>query len=455
MPAPSLNINLKELGSYRPVIDPRRFPTPVVINGTNFIFDVDGPRAGFSDRFYNWYEFDLLTRKSIREFKVESEFFYGTPTGIWQIDPISLSLSQLLPVTTLRPQWPWSFAKVGNRYYFAQHNVGIWQYNPDSEDNEWRRVNLPLNAPCKGVCEAYGRLVALSDELVFWSALDDGTDFEVSISTGAGFLPLSMLSRNAFRVDRVADGFIVSTDKGLLKGESVAASYVFRAYVLSTDVRVFSPNAVCYIDDVGLVALDGNGFHITDGQKPQPWEPEEGEYLKQNYLRQMDRLKLGCLQLFFSHSAKQFFVALAPNLREGTFTMTRCYNLASGKWSVFSRPHHGMFEVKRRPYKLDTAAFMDVFGFIHRLGPEKKNIEVFPNDGSSLQDYVFRSFEEPAVRVEIDEDGDEVVVGITDIHLLVDPYTPAMSGLFEVVEREYSDTTDLPDNDIDPDWEEF
>ncbi|HMD82455.1 MAG TPA: hypothetical protein VKE92_14160, partial [Anaerolineales bacterium] len=212
MPAPSLNINLKELGSYRPVIDPRRFPTPVVIKGTNFVFDVDGPRAGFADRFYNWFQFDAKTRLGIREFKVEREFFYGTPTGIWEIDPVSLMPDLLLPITTIKRHWPWTMAKVGNRYYFAQHNVGIWQYNPDSDDNEWRRVNLPLNVNCKGVCEAYGRLIALSDELVFWSALDDGTDFEPSTVTGAGFQALSMLSRNAFRVDKVADGFIVSSD---------------------------------------------------------------------------------------------------------------------------------------------------------------------------------------------------------------------------------------------------
>src|SRR6185503_17631895 len=155
------------------------------------------------------------------------------------------------------------------------------------------------------------------------------------------------------RVDKVADGFIVSSDKGFQKGENVAASYVFRHYVLSTDVRIFSPNAVFYVDDIGLIALDGNGFHITDGQKPQVWEPEEGEYLKQNYLRQMDRNKLGCLQVYYSHSAKQIFVGLAPNLREGTFTMTRCFTIASGKWSVYSRPHHGLFEVKRLPYKLE------------------------------------------------------------------------------------------------------
>ncbi|HMD79756.1 MAG TPA: hypothetical protein VKE92_00525, partial [Anaerolineales bacterium] len=124
-----------------------------------------------------------------------------------------------------------------------------------------------------------------------------------------------------------------------------------------------------------------------------------------------------------------------------------------GKWSVYSRPHHGLFEVKRLPYKLETLGMMDTFGFIHRVGPEKKNIEVFPNDDSALADFIFRTFEEPPVTVEIDSDGNEVVIGETDIHLLVDPFIPGSSGLFEVIEREYSDTEDLDDDEIDPEWE--
>jgi len=44
-------------------------------------------------------------------------------------------------------------------------------------------------------------------------------------------------------------------------------------------------------------------------------------------------------------------------------------------------------------------------------------------------------------------------IGNTDIHLEVDPQIPGSSGLFTITERAYSDTEDLDDDEIDPEWE--
>ena len=262
---PSILLEEKDFESYLPVFDPRRLAKPAVIKGTNFIFDIDGPRSAFASRFANWWQFDQKTRANTQDFVIgdglDRRFFYGTPTGIWEINPTSLAPDLILPITTLKKHWPWTFAKVGNLYYFAQYKAGLWQYNEVTR--EWKEISNPYAEPIKGICAAYGRLICLGDALVFWSALDDGTDFAPSVTTGAGAQTLSILSTNAYRVDGVEDGFIVSTQEGWLKLEAVSASYVFRPYTLSDAIKTFSPNMTVKIPDVGLICLDAGGFHIS------------------------------------------------------------------------------------------------------------------------------------------------------------------------------------------------
>lgn len=354
MPAPSLNINARDLESYVPVFDSRRLQKPSVIEGMNFLFDVDGPRSAFASRFYNWFEWGTDTGKHIQSFFVEDQFFYCTDTGIWSIEPTSAAPILQLPViaTISSSTWvPWSFAHVGSLYYFAQPAQGLWQYNATTK--VWKLVlGFAAGVPdplVKMICESYGRLVVLSDTTVFWSALDDGEDFTPSTTTGAGLQALAILSKTAYRVDPVADGVIISTDQGWLKGEFVAAAYVFRWYVLSRDVAIFTPSMGTLITDVGFVALDTKGFHLSSGGKPQLWQPEMGAFLAKTYVKQITHNRNNGIFLRFLPFTGMLIVSFAPNnpdsLLPATSSIAYVYLVESGKWGVFNWAHYSWVEV--------------------------------------------------------------------------------------------------------------
>jgi hypothetical protein len=450
-------VEAKDFESYLPIFDARRLSKPGVLHprSRNFVFDVDGPRSAWASRFANYWQFDFTTRHLIKEFKVEDEYFYGTPTGIYRVNPVSLAVEVSLPITTLRRYWPWSFAKVGNRHYFAQHNVGLWEWNND--DGIWTEVETP--EPVKFICLAYGRLMCLGENIIFYSELDDGRDF-TAVAGNTNFQVLSILSKDAFRIDPVADGVIVSTRRGLIKGEKVEASYLFRWYVLSRAVFTFSPNMGCIIPDIGLVTLDESGFHITNGQIPEPWEPAASEFFKRTFIGQeagtksvssMDRARIGCCRLDYLPSSGEFFASFAANNREGTFTQSFVYKKASGKWGRFDWPHHGFFEVNKTPYNIDTPAYMDQWGFMQRID-EVQNKEIAP---PSLLDLIVRPRTEPAPRIEVDIDGNTVITGITELWLSPEEGANSLAqitagGLFTVVETCYSDAEEI--DQMDPDW---
>lgn len=387
----SLTVYTKDLESYIPILDARRLSKPSIINGRNFIFDIDGPRSAFSAVFRTWEQFSEMWRANINDFQLDDEtHIYGSAGGLWIINPETLAFEYLLEIVTTNKYWPWTFAKVGGLFYFAQYDIGLWQYNPTTRT----LTEIATPAVVRGVCLSYGRLVCLSDTTVFWSALDDGTDFTPSVVTGAGAQTLSILSRVAYAIQPVANGVVIFTNRGIIKGEFIQANFIFRWYVLSTDVRVFSPNAVVAVPDSGLISLSPSGLHVTDAGKPEPWEQLHGEYFKRNYLQAMDRRKIGCVLLNYSRAAKTLFVSFAPNALEGVYTIAFTYFIPSGKWSVFSKSHRGFFEFVGTPDLIDYCAYMGTDGYLYTLS-DVADIERLPSAPNGMLDYVYRLSDDP------------------------------------------------------------
>jgi hypothetical protein len=221
---PSQTLYARDLESYIPILDPRRLAKPAVIDGKNFVFDVDGPRSAFDTEFYNWVIATAQTialcgatsRSRTRFGTVRRRGFGGLCR--FHSNPSLCSIFQSAPLYKF---WPWTSA----RWARCTTSRSMTRGFPVQSGHESFHGNSydAANRKIRGVTESYGRLVCLSDTTVFWSALDDGTDLIPSLTNRAGFEPLSMLSRKAYRVDPVADGVIVTTDKGYLKGEFVAA----------------------------------------------------------------------------------------------------------------------------------------------------------------------------------------------------------------------------------------
>jgi len=404
----STAVYMKDLQNWVPDLDPRRLAKTAIISGQNFLDDVDGPKSYFGHSFADFNRFSEISREKISELKVNDEFFYGTPEGVFRLNPDTLALELIIAVNVINTYWPWTVAFVGNIYYFAQYNIGLFQFN--AVTNAVQKLTTPANDLVRFVCASYGRVIALSDTFVMWSALDDGTDFEPSTLTGAGAQVLSIIGKTGYRVDPVADGFIVSTENGLLKGEQVAAVYVWRFYVLSNDVKIKSPNAGVILPDIGYLALDKSGFHITNGAAPQPWEADFGTYLKDNIIKNMDERQVGNVGMYFSQASRILFVYFAPKIMEGEFNQTFAYYMPSQGWGEFHYRHHGIFETQTGLDKHNTNCFMDLDGYIKFFNgqPQSETLPTIPN---CIADYLFREASEPAIKKV-----GNTLVGVTEVY---------------------------------------
>lgn len=414
------NVFTKDLEPFTPDIDARRLQKTGIIDGKNFLFDVDGPRSAFGSKFADYNYITKPGRYKLVELPVGDQFFYGTPEGIFRRNPVSLSLEPILTVTVTNSHWPWTAALVGNIYYFAQYNVGLWQYN--AVTGTIALLDTPVGFNVIGVCASYARLVCLNEDLVMWSSLDDGTDFIPSLRTGAGAQALSMVGGTPYRVDPVSDGFVVATNKGLLKGENVQADFIWRFYVLSEDVKIFSPSAGVKLPDVGVIYLDNSGFHATTGSVPQPWEGDMGTFVKDGFLAKLDRRKIGCLALYYSQAARMLFVSFSARQEEGRMAHTLVYYLPSNKWGKFDTQHFGVFETYDSiTHFISTCSYMGTDGYIREFQPDAYN-EIGYDGQRILRDFIFRPTSEPKILLNQSPSGAIVYLGITKfVSMDVDP----------------------------------
>lgn len=411
----------KDFSPFTPDLDVRRFPKTGIIKGRNYLFDVDGPRSAFGTRYADYNHWPRPERYRMVELEVNGIFFYGTPRGIFKINPVSKLPEPILTVDVTNDWWPWTVALVGNIYYFAQYNVGLWQYNAIT--NTVAKLNTPVFDNVIWVTAAYGRLVALNATLVMWSAQDDGTDFIPSLLTGAGAQALSLIGGTAFRADTMSDGFIVATSKGLLKAEFVQAEFIWSFYVLSKDVKIFSPNAATNIPDIGVIYIDPSGFHATEGTVPTPWENDMSVYLKDRFIKGLNRNKVGTLGMYFSQAARMLFVYFSSNEEEGIMNTTMVYYLPSGKWGQFEERHFGFFETFDPVTSVSTCSFMSVDGYVRAL-TDLPYREVATVDGRVLRDFVFRPEVETPVLLNEAPSGVIVALGFTDLQFMDTDPTP-------------------------------
>lgn len=425
----SLTIYAREFDPYQPVSDQRRAGKAGIMSGQNFLDDVDGFRSAYTTRFYNYYEWDLVARLKVTELRVGGTIMYGTPNGVWAVNSISGLPYLLIPVNVVSQFWPWTVAECAGIYYFAQYNVGLWQY--DSAANTVVKLTggaIPFGDNVRGVIGSYSRLAVLSDDFVAWSEEDDGTDFTPSLITGAGAQATSLIGGVPLNIAPVADGIIIATTLGLLKGEFVDANYVYRWYVLSRDVKLFSPNGAVVVPDVGVIYCDDHGMHVTNGAVPAVWEPLMGEYFKLNIIRYLTHSKYGTMQLYYSQAARMLFVSFSSNAREGLYDSAFVYYTPSGKWGVFNHTNTGVFEVIEQHNSLNICAYMDVEGYMQYFYDTNFS-ETYPSAPQVIAEYVIRPISEQAV-ISQDLTGSGTLTNVCITELNYIDYSPTGWDMF-------------------------
>lgn len=387
----------KLLDPWTPDIDARRNDKPCIISGRNFRDTLDGPASAWASNFVNHNNFSPTARVKPTELRVTNGFLYGTPEGVFRINPTSLMweavlTAPLLPAIT-DPYWPWTIGSVGGKYYLAQYNVGLWEY--DEVLNTVTQIVTPLGNNVRFCTEDHGRLIIMSESIVANSSLDNGRDFTPSLSTGAGAQALSIVGGTPFRIENVTDGFLIFLSSGMIKGNWSTASYVYTYTKHSESVRVFTPNSSVNVPGLGIIALDADGFWLTKEYNyetygyPQPWDPEKSDYIKRNIITPMDQNLHGTIMMYYSKSLQVLFVAFSSNLVQGLYQTTFCWDAVSKRWSSLDFQHYGIFETYSATNNQYTCSYMDLDGYMHAFADQNFSEDV-PESPTQIADFIYR-----------------------------------------------------------------
>jgi hypothetical protein len=453
----SLNTFTRDLGPWTPDIDIRKNEKPAILAGTNFQDDIDGPASAWSSNFINWNFWELPSRAKICELKISNDILYGAQDGVWRINKISGVMELLLAVDVTNTFWPWTIAYVGGVYYIAQYDIGLWRYNPT--ENSLIHVTTPTGDTVRYVAESAGRLLYLSDAYVVISAQDDGTNLTPSLTTAAQAQPISLIGGTAFRIEVLADGFLVYTSNGIMKATYTQAAYVFRWDVLQSRVRLFSPNAAVYVPKVGAIALDNSGFSLTkeynytDGGNSQPWEVAMGDYLRTNLIQYLDKTKYGNISLYWSDAEQKLFVSFSTNALEGVMIYGFVWSAVTKRWGSFDHQNTGIFETYAAVNNQYTCGYMGTDGYMRAFSNTNLS-QGLPDQTTSLIDYLYRIEDEAPILATVPSGTDVVELATTEI--LGSDNNPnaysnfqTSSGLYEINSEVYSDTVNNSMNDPD------
>lgn len=453
--ASTTTIFAKDFLPWSPDIDARRMARPGIITGTNFIDDVDGPRCAFSSVFFDYNLFDVATRRKVTQLPLADGFLYGTPTGVWRFNSSSGIAELLLDIVVDNEFWPWTIALVGGVYYLAQYNKGLWRFDPINETIE--HVNTPAGDNISFVAASFGRLIYLTPTDVALSALDDGTDLEPSLTTGAGAQTLSMVGGMGLRIAPVSDGFLVYTTAGIMTGQFTQAAYVFSFSKLTEGIKLFSPNAGIYVPGIGDISLDASGFWLTNSvtKIPEPWEQEKSDYIKKNIFNTLNKKLFGTISMFFSIAEQKIYVGFSSNTTEGLVENTFVYTLISQRWGNFNIDNYGIFETIAAINNIYSCSYMSTYGYIKVFTNTDFSVS-FPLEPFDIIDLIYRpDIFDMNIQQFIDGVTDTVIevcfcgINISDnIPTIYKNYNAY--GLYKLNDIVYSDTNN--DNSNDPDF---
>lgn len=350
---PSLPYEIREFNGLLPGLDRKRVDTPYVVEGRNFLVDLDGPITAFGREWVMHKEFaDARGLQTLRGLTANS-LYYMCHDSIQAYD---FDARQLYPVfrhATRQEYWPWTAARVGNSLFMVNKEVGLVEYNRVT--GVFRLITGTYIPATLYACTASGgRLILLSDDSIAWSEIDNGTadGFIPSTNTGAGAQALSIVSAAAepLYVLSYAGGFLTYTTMGILQSERVTSANPFRHRMLSDAHVAINPWCIIPFVEEGKnlhLVLTRRGFYTTDGiQAPTQWEPIMSEFLHSRLFTTMSTNRTDMtLRIDYNNDYGWLTVAVSRDNRPAIYTYTYVHYVPSKKWGVYSRQHLGFIEL--------------------------------------------------------------------------------------------------------------
>ena len=407
-------------GSF-PALDRKKLGKPFVMDGKNYLIDLDGPRSAFG---YQCPHDSFTPHQFMQSFVVGGEIFYfarDINETITQISTVAWPSRQVIPQLTLttdatRPKLnlPWTHAFVGTFHYFANRTAGIWQY--DAINHIWTDITATIGiANIFFITESAGRLICLAQDITAWSAIDDGLDFTPSLITGAGFQALSLVGPLEFDTDylglqKTARGYLSFTRKGVLRSEIIDSINPFRHLPGESKQVPLTAWNVTKINATEVVILSRQGLFKTEDGFFKEWQPLQGEYFKNTEIPALQSQTNGFISIYYSQARDEFYVTFAQS--EGVSQYTKAWTLyvKADKWGLFNRVFKGFVFIDPDADGIDfKQAYVDNDGHLCYLDDSVISLAIEPQNVHAI--YVQPLLEYPTFQL------DGIWIMPTNVHM--------------------------------------
>ncbi len=396
------------IGGLTFAVDRKTVQKPFVAEGKNFLVDLDGPRSVFAyTQAARTTDFNLLPES----FTVGLETFQflknpiTNTLGIFQFNWAKRQDELILdaPITVAYITYKSSFALVGGKQYFCGRGFGVWERDPVT--NIWTNVTSSFPTNTFYITNSSGRCIALAENWVQWSALDDARDFVPSTSTGAGAQSLSLIGypENDFDyrgLQRTANGFLVFMRQGVMKSTSIDNIVQFSHRVITTEYIPLNSWSFARLETDEVIILTAQGLYKTDGNNFELWQPLLSEELKLNVIPSLLQDINGQIQIYYGKHKDWFFVSITQNQNSRIFEKAFVSYLPRGEWGEFNTLHRGFFDVDitgdGSGFQQDQLAFLSVNGEVALFRDDINNsllAALADSSPSDLQNEIYYSDE--------------------------------------------------------------
>lgn len=383
------------LGGLQLAVDRKLVQKPAVVSGKNFVVEIEGPRSGFAfESMYDklWHD-DYLQSFRFSNYIIYigrrivdghvAFYFLNWPKRQWEVLDMYTGLTTYI-------HFPFTFAMVGGKYYFAHREVGVIEF--DKTTLEFTDVTSYFPANTFYIAESAGRCIAVSPGFASWSAIDNARDFTPSTVTGAGAQSLALTGTPSddngyLGLQSTASGFLVFLDSGVLKATIINSALIFRFANVEDGKIPFSQLCISKLSQSQIVVLAKDGLWITNGQKFEAWQPLMSEYLKRQVIPKLQEETIGQIQLHYAKLREWFFISYTFARDYGTYQHADVSYLPRQEWGSFDITHKGFVEVDLLNDGSNfESGFIDVNGHAAVFNDLTANIELLPQDDSSPSD---------------------------------------------------------------------
>jgi hypothetical protein len=339
---PQSNLKVKDIDGALPALDVRASVKPYVIDGRNYLFDIQGPKSGFGSKIVS--QTALTAPKYFKSFRVGTDMIYFGETTAWKFNPtLQVFYAVAHYTSTGTSLGAWTYARIANQHFFCHPSINGVLYCTETEPTMFMHPSGALPSNPIAVAKCFGRLVVVGNATVGWSALDNGLDLTPSLTTGAGFQALSILGGTSITLAEVDDGIFVFTTNGILKGIYNGRESVFSWRPFSNEHTPMNQHGVVKLADGTVIILTRTGFFKTRGQLPQIWQPVFGEYIRR-VVRSYNQSRKTTFRLTYIESESLLFLSFNP-IHEYLYDSAFVIYLPLEKWGRFNRAHHAITEV--------------------------------------------------------------------------------------------------------------